>query len=156
MTTCETCGAVFVNRYQLGPHRRVCEQVAATAPVLITAPVVESEEEAGVQLPLFELSQRQPGFGQERPLFTAQHAPYVGLRTRNYKKIQQIWQGTVANTESCVDPRFWKVYKTVLSQTINCRDQILAVTKDILLAERVLVESRTGTSWPRSHRSLRE
>jgi len=152
--TCENCGAMFNNRYQLGPHRRVC----VATPALITEPVAfgEEEEEHGTQS-LFELAQRAPGFGQERQLFTNQHPQYHGPRTRDYTSIQEVWEATVATTHACVDPRFWKLYKAVLSQAINCRDSILAVTKDILLEEKVLTESRWhGTSWPRSHRTLRD
>ena len=157
MATCANCGAVFANRYQLGPHRRVC--VTAQASAVITEPVGSDEEsEEHESQPLFELAQREPGFGEERHLFTNQHPAYVGpgSRTREYYSLQKIWANTVEKTHACVDPRFWKMYKAVLSQTINCRDTILTVTKDILLAENVLTECRHRTTWPRSHRSLRE
>jgi len=150
MATCVNCGAVFPNRYQLGPHTRVCLPAASN---IITAPVFENEEEEEyVPPPLYELAQRAPGFGEERQLFTNQQPAYDGLRTRDYTELQQVWDETVEVTHGCVDSRFWKLYKTVLSQTIKCRDDILSVTKDILSAEKVL-DGRT--SWPRSHRGLR-
>ena len=155
MATCTNCGAVFANRYQLGPHRRVC----VPAPSAVITEVVEynEEDEEHVPKPLFELAQRVPGFGQDWPLFTNQHPEYHGTRTRNYIPIQKVWNATVKKTHACVDPRFWQMYKAVMSQSISCRDTILTVTKDILLAANVLTESRRrGTCWPRSHRSLRE
>ena len=149
VNACENCGTVFANRYQLGPHRRVC--VPAIEP-LDPAFVITQPVNYGAPPALYELAQRAPGFGEERQLETPQLPPYTGMRTRDYTDIQRIWASTVLNTHACVDGRFWKVYKCVQSQTIICRDNVLAATKDILLDEEVLANSRT---WPRSHRSLR-
>ena len=130
--TCDNCGAVFANRYQLGPHRRVCVPV-------ITAPTQDEIEEYHPQ-PLYVLAQRQPGFGEERQLFTNQFEAYNGPRTRSYIPVQRVWAATVIKTHACVDPRFWKIFKNVMNQTVQCRDSILTVTKDILLAENALQE----------------
>ena len=87
--TCESCGAVFVNVFQLGPHRRVCRKALAC-----------TEIDDGLQLPLqtptapaplYELAQRQPGFGKERGHVTVRRAPYFGQRTRDYKGLQKMW-----------------------------------------------------------------
>ena len=148
--TCEHCGAVFANRFQLGPHRRVCVQTVSS---VITAPASDDDDEY-VPQPLYELAQRAPGFGEEHRLFTTQYEAYHGQRTRSYLQMQQIWDNTIATTVSCVDPRFWKIYKTVRRQTIKCRDTILAVTKRLLLDENALVERGRGTTWPTSNRAL--
>ena len=142
--TCDNCGAVFANRYQLGPHRRVCVPV-------ITAPTQDEIEEYHPQ-PLYVLAQRQPGFGEERQLFTNQFEAYNGPRTRSYIPVQRVWAATVLKTHACVDHRFWKIFKNVMNQTVQCRDSILTVTKDILLAENALQQL---SRWPRSYRGLR-
>ena len=159
--TCDNCGAVFANRYQLGPHRRVCRVTErVTDPIqhlIITEPEPLQHNDLQTEpMQLYELAQRAPGFGEERQLFTNQHAPYNGPRTRSYRELQEIWESMVATTHACVDPRFWKMYKVLLSQTITCRDNVLSVTKQLLLAGNVYLEPKVGTRWPVCNRSLRE
>ena len=63
-----------------------------------------------------------------------------------YGQIQELWSEHVATARACCSDDFWKVYESVRSETVACRDKVLKTVKDI-----------TGSrkhSWPSSTRTL--
>ena len=60
-----------------------------------------------------------------------------------------MWKTYVCDAHECCPRGFWKLWETLLNQTVACRDSVMYVVKD-------LIPPDTSGVWPRSTRTLRQ
>ena len=58
-----------------------------------------------------------------------------------------MWQQYVERAHTCCSNGFWKLWSTLLHQTVACRDSVMHVVKDLV--------THDAAFWPRSTRTLR-
>ena len=69
-----------------------------------------------------------------------------------FVQLQQFWQQFVQQAYECCSLRFWRVFESVRSQTVTCRDGVLSCVKSLLKESGTNV----GHKFPGSTRILRE
>ena len=172
MSTCARCKTTFLNRMQLGAHRRHCVNVAgsqdasqedsqdseAVFDAIITQPYLP-------HITLHSLCRRQPGLGNQQDVTLPARPHRQNELVRDYQQVicccyethlldqcfllqvQQMWEEYVRIAYECCCKDFWTVFECVRRQSTTCRDKILSCVKD-------LTKFR-GQRWPRNCRQLK-
>lgn len=60
--------------------------------------------------------------------------------------MQSMWSHYVEDAYGSASPQFWRVFCTVMEESISCQDRVLGLVKNMLKQKR---------SWPQSVRTLR-
>lgn len=155
---CQWCNMRFANRFQLGPHARVCSKKRVTCAEadadVVLLPVKPEVAEIPVlpqEIVLHEICRRttDPKWGIRVPFVFPNREHKNPNLIYDYTHTQREWNRYIRDAHSCYPSDFWKVYESVKRQTINCRDAVLSVVKKVLPGDK-------ASGWPSSCRTLRE
>ena len=168
MARCDNCGECFENRFQLGPHKRLCwnRQLSLESefsddddePLFcaVASPDVDEGSANVSQLKLTHLAQRpREGCWGEEETVNLQHRPVFleTCATYDYEPLQKRFKTYVRDVMQLCSPQYWLMFETVMDQANTVADKVLRTTSNLLSDHTKSV--RLGHRWPRSTRSLR-
>ena len=157
MVTCNICGVYFTNRYQLGPHTRVCaipEPDSPGSPGIDIAPVITAPVITGPArpVPLWVLARREmPPWGRVTTCVIPNSRAVSREYVCDYTEMQDNWWEYVKSAHSLCPPVYWKLQEALLLQTSKCRDDVMTVVREIVDARCV-----GNRSWPKTTRALKQ
>ena len=61
-------------------------------------------------------------------------------------QMQELWRNYVEDAYNCCSPNFWRVYRTVRTESARCQQDVLTVVHKL---------QNQPTQWPQSYRTLR-
>ena len=144
MAWCDTCGQLFHNRYQLGPHKVACrnlrsrgflvdddlEEFSNSSEAASAASAASDEDDcfendALYQGPLYLLAQRAAR-GARVVLQVQHNLGFQPLRRLafNYAEMQTLWELYIARVGNLCSPQFWAMYSKVQKQRGNHKKHI--------------------------------